>query len=87
MGKLTDSSKGGAKGSSEVPRAGSEGAGLGKDVRLRGAGSWIRLRLRLECALTVTARRSSRAGRGGRRWGAGPGGSETAVGMDRAESE
>lgn len=35
------------------------------------------LGLRLECALTVMARCSSRAGRGGQRWGTGPGGSGT----------
>lgn len=84
MGKLAGFHKGGAKGAREVPRAGSEGAGLGKGVRLRAAGCWIPPGLRLECALTVTARHSSRAGRGGRRWGAGPGDAGTTVGMGRA---
>eukprot|EP00072_Mus_musculus_P034988 XP_006503366.1 PREDICTED: metalloendopeptidase OMA1, mitochondrial isoform X5 [Mus musculus] len=46
------SHKGGAKSAGEVPRAGSEGAGLGKGVRLRGAGCWIPLGLWLQCALT-----------------------------------
>lgn len=78
------SHKGGAKSAGEVPRAGSEGAGLGKGVRLRGAGCWIPLGLWLQCALTVTARRSSRAGRGGRRGERGPGDSGTAVGLGRA---